>query len=229
MSNIIDIQVVPQAAIEIPVIYGDQEVPMMRAQPNTPPAPVALVESLCGRLKAMRKGKYLMFPVKKINNISVEVTIHKERKSSYIFNIGPTEFSVEEDSLYEITYDRIGNDATRAMIEDEFIQFIVRDTLATLKTVTIDKLNGKFSTTLLTPEELKTEAMWSEFCQEYKDDENIVLSINECCVCFTPTKSMTNCDHAVCLECISKLRMEQVEQGQQRSCPLCRQRLLYLK
>jgi hypothetical protein len=229
MSNIIDVQMVPQAAIEIPVVYADHEAVPIRAQPNIPPAPAALVQSLCGRLKEMRKGKHLIFPIKKINNIGVEVTLHKERKSSYIFNIRPTDFSVEEDSLYETIYDRQVDDASRAMSEDEFIQFIVRDTLATLKTVTIDKLNGKFSTSLLTPEELKIEAMWNEFCQEYKDDEHIVLSINECCVCFTPTKSMTNCDHAVCLECISKLRTEQVEQGQQRSCPLCRQRLLYLK
>jgi hypothetical protein len=231
MSNIIDIQMVPQAEIEIAVIYRDQEVPAAQVMPEVEPPPSALVESLCERLKAMRKGTYLMFPVKKINNISVEVTLTKDRKSSYVFSIGPTEFSVE-DSLYETIYDRQNNDATRAMSEDAFIKYIVRDTLLDLKSVTIDKLNGKFSTKLLTPDELKIDAMWSEFCQEYKDDENIVLSINECCVCFTQTKSMTNCEHAVCLECISKLRTDQVADEHnvpQKSCPLCRQRILYLK
>ena len=219
-----DIQTVPNVAIDMPISYDAEHDPQVR-----PGAPATLVQMLCVRVKAMRKGSYLLFPVKKINNISVEATIHKQRKSCYIFSIEPTEFSVGEDGLYETIYDRQGDDATREMTEEEFIQYIVRDTLAVLKTVKIDKLNGKFSTTLLTPDELKTEAMWSEFCQEYKDDENIVLAINECCVCFTSTKTMTNCEHAVCLECISKLRMEQVVEGQQRSCPLCRQRILYLK
>jgi hypothetical protein len=219
-----DIQMVPHIAIDIPVIYDAEHDPQVR-----PGAPVALVQSLCGRVKAMRKGTYLMFPIKKINNISVEVTLHKERKSCYSFNIEPTEFSVGEDGLYETIYDRQVDLPTHEMTEEEFIQYIVRDTLAVLKTVKIDKLNGTFSTTLPTPEELKTEAMWGEFCQEYKDDENIVLAINECCVCFTSTKTMTNCEHAVCLECISKLRMEQVVEGQQRSCPMCRQRISYLK
>jgi len=219
-----DIQTVPHVAIDMPISYDAEHDPQVR-----PGAPATLVQMLCERVKAMRKGSYLLFPVKKINNISVDVTIHKQRNSCYIFSIEPTEFSVGEDGLYETIYDRQGDDATREMTEEEFIQYIVRDTLAVLKTVKIDKLNGKFSTTLLTPDELKTEAMWSEFCQEYKDDENIVLAINECCVCFTSTKTMTNCEHAVCLECISKLRMEQVVEGQQRSCPLCRQRILYLK
>jgi hypothetical protein len=221
MSNI---QMVPHVAIDIPLVYDAERDPQVR-----PVAPVALVQSVCGRMKAMRKGTYLLFPIKKINNISVEATIHKQRKSCYSFNIEPTEFSVAGDSLYETIYDRQDDDATTGMGEDEFIQFIVRDTLSVLKTVKIDKLNGKFSTTLPTPEELKNEAMWSEFCQEYKDDEHILLWINECCVCFTPTKTMTNCEHAVCLECISKLQMVQVEQVNQRSCPMCRQRLLYLK
>ena len=215
------LNLVPQIESVLPFAERDPQV--------RPVAPVALVRSLCERLKEMRKGKYLIFPVKKINNISVEVTLLKERKSSYSFNIGPTEFSVPEDSLYETIYSRLGADATTEMTEEAFIEYIVRDTLAILKTVKIDKLNGNFSTTLPTPEELKTEAMWSEFCQEYKDSEHIVLSINECCVCFTSTNTMTNCEHALCLECISKLRMEQVAEGKQRSCPMCRQRILYLK
>jgi hypothetical protein len=169
-----------------------------------------------------------------MHNIGIEVLICREKKNMYILNIGPTEFSVHDDSFYETIYDHHGDDATNEMTPDEFIQYIVRDTLLVLKTVKIDKLNGTFSTTETGAEAAQLDATWIEFCQEYKHDTNIVLSINECCVCFSPTKTTTNCGHAVCLECISKLRVEQIADDElmrninQRSCPMCRQRVLFL-
>jgi hypothetical protein len=126
----------------------------------------------------------------------------------------------------------MGEERTCELTEDEFIEYIVQKTLLALKSIKIDKLNGKFTTTTPTPQDMKTNAMWTAFCQEFKDDEHMGLSMNECCVCFTLTKTTTNCEHAVCLECISKLRTEAVNDEQsnikQKSCPLCRQRILFL-
>jgi DNA-directed RNA polymerase subunit RPC12/RpoP len=137
---------------------------------------------------------------------------------------------VEEDSLYETVYDRLGNDATRELVEDDFLLHVVKHTLATLKTVKIDKLNGKFVTAQPSPQSVKLDAMWADFCQEFKDDENMVLSLNECCVCFTVTKTTTNCGHAVCLDCISKLQPEAIadEMRNNINCPMCRQRIMAL-
>jgi hypothetical protein len=212
---------VDQVVPSVPAVEEDQVVPVA-------PAPISLVQALCTNLKEMRKGKYLMLPVKKICNINAEVTIHKETRNSYILNIGPTDFSVDEDSLYEVNYTRDGT----ALSENDFIAYIVHNTLTALKTVKIDKLNGKFTTTAPSPQAIKTDAMWTAFCQEFKDEEHMVLSLNECCVCFTVTKTMTNCDHTVCLDCISKLRTEAIagehHNSNQKICPLCRQRILFL-
>jgi hypothetical protein len=195
-------------------------------------APMSLVQSLCATLKEMRKGRFMIMPIKKISNINVEVTIHKQTRNTYILNIGPIDFTVDDDSLYEVIYDRMGEERTCELTEDEFIEYIVQKTLLALKSIKIDKLNGKFTTTTPTPQDMKTNAMWTAFCQEFKDDEHMGLSMNECCVCFTLTKTTTNCEHAVCLECISKLRTEAVNDEQsnikQKSCPLCRQRILFL-
>jgi hypothetical protein len=197
------------------------------AEPIEAPIPMTLVQSLCSSLKELRKGKYLMLPIRKILNINVEVTIHKENKNIYILNIGPTDFSVDDDSLYEVIYKREGT----PLSEDEFIEYTVQNTLSVLKKIKIDKLNGKFTTTL---KSTKTDALWTAFCQEFKDEENIVLSLNECCVCFTITKTTTNCEHSVCLDCISKLRTEAVADDElmrnvkKKNCPMCRQRILFL-
>lgn len=192
------------------------------------PIPITLIHSLSTSLKELRKGKYLMLPIRKISNINVEVTIHKETRNTYILNIGPTDFSVDDDSLFEVIYRREGPHVS----EDDFIDYIVKNTLIALKAIKIDKLNGKFTASPLSDQETKTDALWSAFCQEFKDEENIVLSMNECCVCFTVTKTTTNCEHAVCLDCISKLRTEAIadeHNHNQKICPMCRQRILFLK
>jgi hypothetical protein len=211
---------VPAAPVPaVPDVEEDQVVPVA-------PEPISLVQTLCAYLKDMRKGKYLIIPIKKICNINAEVTIHKESRNSYILNIGPTDFSVDDDSLYEVNYTR-----DTGLSETDFIDYIVQNTLAALKTIKIDKLNGKFTTSAPSPEALKTDALWTAFCQEFKDEENMVLSLNECCVCFTVTKTTTNCEHSVCLDCISKLRTEPVageHNSNQKICPMCRQRILFL-
>ena len=220
-------QVVPEV-VPVPALE-DQVVPDVPVPAAPEPVPIFdyLVQALCASLKVMRKGKYMILPVNKICNINAEVTIYKETRNSYIMNISPTDFSVDDDSLYEVNYTRDGT----ALTEDNFIDIVIRKTLADLKAIKIDKLNGKFTTTAPSPEAVKTDAMWTAFCQEFKDEENMVLSMNECCVCFTVTKTTTNCEHSVCLDCISKLRTEAVageHNSNQKICPLCRQRILFL-
>jgi len=214
-------------AVHVPAALEDQVVPAVHVPAAHAPVPISLVQTLCSYLKEMRKGKYLIIPIKKICNINAEVTIHKESRNSYILNIGPMDFSVDDDSLYEVNYTRDGT----ALSENDFIEYIVQNTLTALKTIKIDKLNGKFTTSALSPQAMKTDALWTAFCQEFKDEENMVLSLNECCVCFTVTKTTTNCDHSVCLDCISKLRTEAIageHNSNQKICPMCRQRILFL-
>jgi len=210
-------QVVPEV-VHVPAVH----VPAVHVP--AAPVPISLMQTLSAYLKEMRKGKYLIIPIKKICNINAEVTIHKETRNSYILNIRPMDFSVDDDSLYEVNYSRDGT----ALSENEFIEYIVLYALTALKTIKIDKLNGKFTTSAPSPQAVKTDTMWMAFCQEFKDEEHMVLSLNECCVCFTVTKTTTNCDHTVCLECISKLRSESDEHSNHKKCPMCRQDILFL-
>jgi len=171
-------------------------------------------------------------PVKKIKNIGVEVSIIKEKKSIYVLDIIPTEFRVEDDSLYEAVYNRQEIEQVFAS-EEEFIRYVVEKVLKTLREVKIDKLNGKFVIADPLPHVLKTDMMMEEFCKEFKDDETIELAMNECCVCYVLTKTKTNCGHSLCLECISKLKTELHTIDMMRNvnhigCPMCRQRITSL-
>ncbi len=200
---------------------------------SVPTEPSGLIKSFCSSLKEMRKGRCLLLPIKKINNISVEVSITKDHKFNYILNIGPTEFSVAEDSLYEVNFDnRIAGSIMTE--EDIFIEYVVKVSLSNLKKIKIDKMNGCLTTTEPAPKCQKMDDMWAEFCQEFKDEENLELTINECCVCFTMTKTLTNCGHTVCLECIAKLKTDDVAEDvvmrsvKHINCPMCRQRIMFL-
>jgi hypothetical protein len=219
---------------DVPVIMTserDQEVPNRdvpnRDVPNFT-APASLVKSFCTNLNEMRNERSIVLPIKKINNISVEVAIAKESKHVYILSIEPTQFSVVEDSLYEEIYNRAHHPESRDFTENEYLEYIVKKILWVLKNITIDKLNGQF-VAFRKPINNKFDELWIEFCQEFKEVEHLELTIKECCVCFTMTKTITNCGHFVCLECISKLRIEPPEapeHNQRISCPMCRQRIL---
>jgi hypothetical protein len=235
VSNVIEIIDMNDDEPQVVPVIITRDVPIARRDHSIPtPLPDSLIQSLCASLKELRRGRCLLLPVKKICNVNSEVSIAKENKNTYIFNIGPTQFSVAEDSLYETIYNRQDDDETRNFSEDEFIEHVVKNTLTDLKKIKIDNLNGQFITTEQTPKAQKLDEMWSEFCQEFKDDEHIEMIIKECCVCFTMTKTTTNCGHTVCLECISKLKTEPVsDDATMRSanhigCPMCRQRILCL-
>lgn len=205
---------------------------------HTVPMPLTgLVQSFSSTLN-LWSWRNLVLPIKKINNIGVEVSICRTGRCQYTLNIRPTEFKVDGESLYKIIYDKLDDSANvyksydRSMSDEVFIQHIVEDMLTNLKKIKIDKFNGNFVKERKSVYEKKQEVIFTEFCQEFKDDENMVLSLNECCVCFTVTKTTTNCGHAVCLECISKLQPEVIADDgfmhHHISCPMCRQRILAL-
>ena len=51
--------------------------------------------------------------------------------------------------------------------------------------------------------------------------------MNECCVCYQETNTITNCGHYVCVDCMSNLKMDIIEEEfiifiKGKKCPLCR-------
>jgi hypothetical protein len=190
--------------------------------------PIALIDSLVRRLKNLRTKQQILLPIKKIKNINVEVTINKVNKKFYELSIIPIEFRMKENALLEETVDRMPTDDT----EEDFLYRTVRRLLYILKNIKIDKYYGRF-VAFQSQEQLAQRAIqWTEFYQEFKEDENIVLTINECCVCFALSETTTNCGHTVCLECISNLRSESDDDDdndEHKDCPMCRQRIYFLQ
>ena len=149
----------------------------------------------------------------------------------YRVNIEPTDFEVEDNTLFDGTYDR---ELTKETTEDDFIQNMVRCLLLNLKTIKINKINGRFCANNKQEHVEKMDEIWAMFCEEFKDVESVTLALEECCVCYTFTKTMTNCDHSVCLDCISKIRDEMSVDEEfnihddYKNCPMCRQRITHL-
>jgi hypothetical protein len=224
LANIIDIEMIvrePQF-VEVTMNRERQDiVPLIPDDNISLTVPASLIQSLCVTFKDMQIGDDLLFPINKICNLNVNVFITKHVRNHYTFTIHLTHFNVENDRIYDKNYSNVEN----VFDEENFIQYIAKNILSELKKIKIDKLNGKFTTTQLLPKYKKMQEMWSEFCQEFKNDEHISLSINECCVCFTMTNTVTNCRHSVCLECISKLEDTVTHEVSHKNCPLCRQRI----
>ena len=230
----IEIHQVPVEIQHVPVEIqhvSDQvpnEIVQVQAQQDEP---TELIYALAKSLKLLKKGKDIILPVKKLLNIGVEISIYKQTKQMYRINIEPTDFEVEDNVLFEGTYDR---ELTKETTEDDFIQNMMRCLLLNLKTIKINKMNGRFCTNKKQEHLEKMDELWVMFCEEFKDVETVTLALEECCVCYTFTKTMTNCDHSVCLDCISKIRDEtSVDEevnihDDYKNCPMCRQRITHL-
>ena len=58
--------------------------------------------------------------------------------------------------------------------------------------------------------------------------------MNECCICYQLTNIITNCGHCLCLECVSKLKTDWIEDEfiifiKGNKCPLCREYIMYVR
>jgi hypothetical protein len=207
----------------------------------------ALAVSFCSTLESMRVGRRVYLPIKSIENIEVQVEINRHNEDKYTLKIIPLDFSIKRDGdirtsdggrcgiqsgciesddtlFYKIYYRNEAADNLRV---------ISNDILTSLKKMKIDKVNGEFSVDERNTEN-KMDELYKAFVAEFIHHEPIVLLLNECCVCYTPTKTKTNCDHAVCLECISNLpTAPHMEIGdscitQRMRCPMCRQHITNL-
>ena len=101
---------VPVEIYQVPVEIHQAQVPAQQDEPTE------LIYALAKSLKALKKGKDLILPVKKILNIGVEISIFKQTKQMYRVNIEPTDFEVEDNALFEGTYDR---ELTKETTEDD--------------------------------------------------------------------------------------------------------------
>ena len=122
--------------------------------------------------------------------------------------------------------------------EDDDEVDAVRTLLLNENFISIDELLKYFDNILvnakidykgkLTIEDNTTEQQ--NFWRKYKDNKNIKLKCDECCVCFEFTKSSTTCcNKKICLKCaqtIEKIALKDIDDDADFpdiNCPCCRQ------
>ena len=214
-------------SLDVPVEIYHNPIPV--PMPIHPEEPTSLIISLASTLKMLKKGKDIILPIKKILNIGAEVNIYKLSKQLYRVNIEPTDFQVEDNILFEDTYNR---ELSKEITEDAFLQNMVRRLLLNLKTIKINKINGRFCINHICHHVM--DELWTMFCDEFKEVDTLTLALDECCVCYTFTKTITNCKHSLCLDCVSKIKDETSNDDDTnihedyKNCPMCRQRITHL-
>tara|TARA_R110000868_G_scaffold185862_2_gene427909 strand:- start:14668 stop:15243 length:576 start_codon:yes stop_codon:yes gene_type:complete len=112
-------------------------------------------------------------------------------------------------------YGSQSRDNIKSVLED-FIEFTDK--------VVVDKLNGKL---VMNNDAEKEGELVKEFCDLF-EKKNMIPSIKECCVCYAPTKTRTDCKHSVCISCISGIEMKEDENEDDchfKQCPMCRENI----
>jgi len=189
---------------------------MISAQ-NTEEFSPAFIDSIIVRLKAVKSGKEVLYlPIKTIQKLEVDVEISYEDKE-YKLDITPTFMPMR---VWEPII--IGtNTTTPKALRESIIQ-----TMKTLKNLRINKYYAQ----LESPDHQRRleEQPWPEFFETFKDQAGIRLEVNECCVCFSVTKTETNCRHTVCLECLANLMSISADDVPEKKCPMCRESITTL-
>jgi hypothetical protein len=189
----------------------------LRRRPPSPPNSIELVRSLCAKIVTLDIDQSLILPIKSIKNINVGVTIRKDTADTYTVRVLSVNF-ILYCPLFEENYTQSNEERI-----DLFILKMVCDLLVKLKKLVIDRLNGVFC--FASPDLYANEELMLAFISEFKDHDSIKLNIDECCVCYNPTRTITNCGHALCLECISNFPSSSL----MLECPLCRQIVIALQ
>jgi len=89
---------------------------------------------------------------------------------------------------------------------------------AILQVINFDVMEGRFVS--------QTTAK-KTFCEAFNiSNERVVCSGQECCVCYTKTKTKPECGHALCIPCWSKIKDTpddpDDDEFRSKKCPMCR-------
>ena len=76
--------------------------------------------------------------------------------------------------------------------------------------------------------ELTDEDFYSDEVVELFNFENTTTKCESCCVCHDLTNTTTECDHHLCLACMSSLKGYVDDDEYIRKCPLCRENISQL-
>jgi hypothetical protein len=177
-------------------------------------------------------------PIKKIDGISVSVTLHllcgkyptrEEKDWTYHWGIEVESSiynSINSEELY--SFYRDFQDPEKFSLKSNDIKGLtenVIEVINSVKLLRLNKMNGMFEKKdKLNPRHILREEVYKLF--KDADEGQMELSIKECSVCYTPTDTKTECDHSVCWSCIEKSPIHEDAIGNTEqnwiSCPICR-------
>lgn len=196
-----------------------------------------VIQALIKHKKINEDSKYhahnyvVCLPINKIDGISVDVTLslvcdnwvgdEKDRFYRWAIIISSPIYLDEDGGEYEFYREfQDPKDFKFKKTEIKKLTESVTELITKVKSLRLDNLNGIFKTQLDDRRVLCTEVY-----NLFKDEEHIELYIKECSVCYTPTKTKTECNHSICWTCIQKSPKFEDDDNDCRyiSCPMCRQ------
>ncbi len=151
--------------------------------------------------------------INKIQDIPVECSIYIdkfEKSFDFSFRLESPNISVnnccEYDNYILFEYDKNYEELTKINIYNFLLE--IKEILPNLK---FDKLFGEF----YNKEKFYENTIGDDFFGKN------FIEAKECSVCLDLTKTLTDCDHPLCIECWSKLK--------NNSCPICRENDIMIK
>lgn len=94
-------------------------------------------------------------------------------------------------------------------IQKDYIIFYLTEFKNILKNLKFDKCSGRFV----------LDGDIDNIMEVLEDIDNVELIYDDCCVCRDKTTTTTICNHHICYECYSNLK---VDDDNNRTCPICR-------
>ena len=178
-------------------------------------------------------GLTIMLPIEYIGDIPVHAYCEKrinckgeviyrlqvDLKTFDCYHGGQYPFKLYESDPWGIdmktlTFKKLKNDISMLMEEEQ---------------VWLDVLCGEFRLGKEMNDKLKARAdLRALFIKRFKGNNGYTLKDKTCCVCYSPTNSITRCGHSLCISCLvgvdKKIKDEREEEDDDDEvpCPMCR-------
>jgi len=160
----------------------------------------------------------ITLPIKKIHGLCVDAEIikrankpllHEKKKTtySYAFIIKDDHYRCDDDH-WEYYHKYYHDDTIKT---DEDLKIMLECCVRFIKQCKIDKVTGHFALDgVVNGCYEKNQHDFVRLAELFEDVEHVKTLLNKCCVCHEWTRtSLKDCDHDVCVDCVSKLQKKE--------------------
>jgi len=160
-------------------------------------------------------------PIAKICGVQISshIGIRKSmgKIESVVFRVQTFEMG-NGDAPHVIYGKKLNAASTKSLTMEQMVSYVER-VLEIIPTLRLNKRQGNLS-----------EYVYSdEVIGLFKFDNTTTHSYEECCVCQELTGTKTECEHHLCLLCMSSLHEVEDEDGEaEKNCPMCRETIILI-